>query len=129
MKTTDKNFEEMVAKITKKVMDYLTNMDTKPVRIEALNGQPFPELRPPIDLSDMERFIIMGEDFNELTTREKLMVIKASIKTHFRVTGNWVFGLGEIVAYELQFTKKNKDYKVLFSTDGTLVEISMEQYI
>ena len=104
-------------------------MDAKPVRIEALNGQPYPELRPPIDLSDMERFIIMGEDFDELTTREKLMVIKASIKTHYRVTGNMVYGLGEIFAYEVQFTKKNKEYRILFSIEGILLEENMEQHL
>ena len=129
MKTTDKNFEEMVTNITKKVLDYIMKMDAKPVRIEALNGQPYPELRPPIDLSDMERFIIMGEDFDELTTREKLMVIKASIKTHYRVTGNMVYGLGEIFAYEVQFTKKNKEYRILFSIEGILLEENMEQHL
>lgn len=129
MKTTDKNFDEMVTNITKKVLDYIMKMDDKPARIEALNGQLYPELRPPIDLSDMERFIIMGEDFNELTTREKLMVIKASIKTHYRVTGNMVYGLGEIFAYELQFTKKNKEYRILFSIEGTILEENMEQHL
>lgn len=129
MKTTDKNFEEMVANITKKVVDYIMKMDEKLVRIEALVGLTFPELRIPSDYSNIERYIIMGQDFFELTTKEKLIAIKSAIHTHYRVTDKIIIGLGEIAYYELQFTKRNKEYNVLFSTDGTILDEKEEQYL
>jgi len=130
MKIDYENLEEVVARITKKVVELLldTAQNERPKLIAKY------EHLEPIDeyealLSQHEREIILGDDFQNLSTKEKLMVIKATIKTHYQVTEGYVISSGDIESYELVYNKYLEQKKILFSVNGELVENNMEQYL
>jgi len=131
MKIDYENLDEVVARITKKVVEQLLDsvQNEKPKLIAR-----YDEHLEPIDeyealLSQHEREIILGDDFHSLSTKEKLMIIKATIKTHYQVTEGYVISYGEIVNYKLVYNKYLEQKKILFSVNGELVEDNMEQYL
>jgi hypothetical protein len=131
MKINYENLDDIVARTTKKVVEQLLDsvQNEKPKLIAR-----YDEHLKPIDeyealLSQHEREIILGDDFQRLSTKEKLMVIKATIKTHYQVTEGYVISYGEIVNYELVYNKFLEQKKILFSINGELLEESMEQHL
>ena len=130
MKIEYENLEDVVTKITTKVLDHIMDLaqNEKPKLIAIC------ENFEPIDinaqlLSQNEKQIILGDDFQNLTSKEKLIVVKASINTHYQMTEGWVYGYGVIINYELIYNKFLEQKKILFSCKGELIEETMEQYI
>ena len=130
MKIDYENLDEVVARITKKVVVQLLDsvQNEKPKLIAKYeNLESIDEYE--ALLSQHEREIILGDDFHSLSTKEKLMIIKATIKTHYQVTEGYVISYGEIVNYKLVYNKYLEQKKILFSVNGELVEDNMEQYL
>lgn len=131
MKIDYENLEDVVERITKKVVEQLLNsaQNEKAKLIAKYDEhlEPIDEFEALISLH--EREIILGDDFQNLSTKEKLMVIKATIKTHYQVTEGYVISYGEIVNYELVYNKYLEQKKILFSMNGELIEDNMEQYL
>ena len=130
MKIDYENLDEVVARITKKVVVQLLDsvQNEKPKLIAKYeNLESIDEYE--ALLSQHERELILGDDFHSLSTKEKLMVIKATIKTHYQVTEGYIISYGEIESYELIFNKFLEQKKVIFSTNGLLLDDNMEQYL
>ena len=130
MKIDYENLDEVVARITKRVVEQLLDLteNEKPKLVAVCEHVEPTELNAAL-LSQHEREIILGDDFQSLSTKEKLMVIKATIKTHYQVTEGYIISYGEIVSYELVFNRFLEQKKILFSYSGDLLEENMEQYI
>lgn len=130
MKIDYENLDEVVARITKRVVEQLLDLteNEKPKLVAICEHVEPTELNAAL-LSQHEREIILGDDFQSLSTKEKLMVIKATIKTHYQVTEGYIISYGEIVSYELVFNRFLEQKKILFSYSGDLLEENMEQYI
>ena len=72
-------------------------------------------------LNDNQRVIYLEKGFNDLTTHDKLLIIAASIKTHYQLTQGVVAGFGEINHYEL--IKDNiYENRFFFDIDGKLIQ-------
>jgi hypothetical protein len=71
-----------------------------------------------------KKVINLDPGFEELDTRDKLIVIAACIKTHYQTLEGMVVGYGDILNYTLV---KDDDYKnsILFNTSGKLVQESI----
>lgn len=130
MKIDYENLDEVVARITKRVVEQLLDLteNEKPKLVAVCEHVEPTELNAAL-LSQHEREIILGDDFQSLSTKEKLMVIKATIKTHYQVTEGYIISYGEIVSYELVFNRFLEQKRILFSYSGDLLEENMEQYI
>lgn len=130
MKIDYEDLDEVVARITKRVVEQLLDLteNEKPKLVAVCEHVEPTELNAAL-LSQHEREIILGDDFQSLSTKEKLMVIKATIKTHYQVTEGYIISYGEIVSYELVFNRFLEQKKILFSYSGELLEENMEQYI
>ena len=77
-------------------------------------------------LNDTQRVIYMEKGFNDLTTHDKLLVITASIKTHYQLTKGVITGLGEINHYEL--VKDNIfENRFFFDTDGKSIQDDVQK--
>lgn len=130
MKIDYENLEETVVRITKRVVEYLMDLaqNEKPKLIAVCEHVEAIDENTAL-LSQHEKEIFLGDDFQILSTKEKLMVIKASVNTHYRLTEGYIINYGEIVSYELVFNKFLEQKKILFSTKGELFEENMKQYI
>lgn len=130
MKIDYENLDEVVARITKRVVEQLLDLtENEKPKLVALCEHVEPTELDAALLSQHEREIILGDDFQSLSTKEKLMVIKATIKTHYQVTEGYIISYGEIVSYELVFNRFLEQKRILFSYSGDLLEENMEQYI
>jgi len=77
-------------------------------------------------LNDNQRVIYMEKGFNDLTTHDKLLVIAASIKTHYQLTKGVITGLGEINHYEL--IKDNiYENRFFFDSDGKSIQDDVQK--
>ena len=77
-------------------------------------------------LNDNQRVIYLEKGFNDLTTHDKLLVIAASIKTHFQLTKGVITGLGEINHYEL--IKDNiYENRFFFDSDGKSIQDDVQK--
>ena len=77
-------------------------------------------------LNDNLRVIYLENSFNDLTTNDKLIVIAASIKTHYQLTKGVITGFGKINHYEL--IKDNiSENRLLFNTEGKLIQDDIQK--
>ena len=77
-------------------------------------------------LNDNQRVIYLEKGFNDLTTHDKLLIIAASIKTHYQLTLGVVAGFGEINHYEL--IKDNLyENRFFFDIDGKLIQDDIKE--
>lgn len=127
MKLEYDNLADAVSDITKKVIEYILNMQKKRIKLVAICKSSKSEDENLARLYQDKREIVLGSDFQTLSTRDKLLVIKSTIHTHYQMNEGYIFG--EIAAYELNLYNDLGERNILFSFDGTLLEETMEQYL
>jgi hypothetical protein len=77
-------------------------------------------------LNDNQRVIYLEKGFKNLPTHDKLLVIAASIKTHYQLTKGVITSFGEINHYEL--IKDNiYENRFFFNVDGKLIQDDIEE--
>lgn len=120
MNTNNNNIEELTAKITRKVRAQLSKHSRTKTKLEAtcvgesFNGAldtPYSNSIPIMEL---------GDDYEFLSDREKLIAIKATISTHFKILDGFIDGYGEIVNYKLINQDLYND-PIFFNTNGKLI--------
>jgi hypothetical protein len=74
-------------------------------------------------LYENERIIFLDAGFNAISTYDKLLVVAASIKTHYQLTEGMITGYGHILYYEL-VNNSIQGNKILFGVDGKLMQDS-----
>jgi len=74
-------------------------------------------------LYENEKIIFLDAGFNSLSTHDKLLVVAASIKTHYQLTEGMITGYGDILYYEL-INNSIQGNKKLFWVDGKLMQDS-----
>ena len=72
-------------------------------------------------LYENQKFIFIYAGFQALSTHDKLLVVAASIKTHYQLTEGMITGYGDILHYELA-NNSIHGTKILFGTDGKLMQ-------
>ncbi len=72
-------------------------------------------------LYENEKFIFLDAGFQSLSTHDKLLVVSASIKTHYQLTEGMITGYGDILYYEL-INYSNYANEIPFGIDGKLMQ-------
>lgn len=72
-------------------------------------------------LYENQKFIFLDDGFQTLSTHDKLLVVAASIKTHYQLSEGMITGYGDILHYELTNNNMHST-KILFGTDGKLMQ-------
>lgn len=74
-------------------------------------------------LYENQKFIFLDAGFQALSTHDKLLVVAASINTHYQLTEGVITGYGDILYYEL-INNSIQGNKILFGIDGKLMQDS-----
>lgn len=122
MKDMQKDFDKRKDQIVNQILDlfrkYELEDDTKLIAVcecNALTDENFKLLY------ENQKSIVLEKGFQNLSTRDKLIVIAASIKVHLQLTGGMIPVYGEILYYELvngSIYEKN----ISFGIDGKLMQ-------
>lgn len=72
-------------------------------------------------LYENEKIIFLDAGFQSLSARDKLLVVAASIKTHYQLTEGMITGYGDILYYEL-VNNSIQGNKILFGVEGKLMQ-------
>jgi len=116
MKNKEAEFEERVDHIVKKVIGLFRNYTLKEEpKLVAICENEFPA---DFELSEMLediKAVNLGSNFDDLVTYDKLLVIKAVIRTHNQLMHGEIAPYGKICYYELE--DNSQTYRA-FGLDG-----------
>jgi len=122
MKDMQKDFDKRKDQIVNQILDlfrkYELEDDTKLIAVcecNALTDENFKLLY------ENQKVIVLENGFQNLSTRDKLIVIAASIKVHYQLTGGLIPAYGEILYYEL-INESKYEKNISFGTDGKIIK-------
>ena len=122
MKVKQKDFDERKDQIVNQILDlfskYELEEDTKLIAVCECNTLTDENFKL---LYENQKSILLEKGFQNLSTRDKLIVIAASIKVHLQLTGGMIPVYGEILYYELVDESKYKN-NMPFGIDGKLIK-------
>jgi len=125
MKDRQKDFDERKDQIVNQILDlfrkYELEDDTKLIAVCECNTLTDENFKL---LYENQKSIVLENGFQNLSTRDKLIVIAASIKVHLQLTGGMIPAYGEILYYELVNESRYKN-NIPFGIDGKLIQESI----
>ncbi len=127
MKNNETDFIERKEQIVKNILDlfsrYELEEDIKLIAVCEHNTLTDEKMRL---LYENQKILILENGFQYLSTRDKLIVIAASIKVHHQITGGLIPVYGEILHYEL-VNKSKYENNIPFGIDGKLRQESIHE--
>lgn len=112
MKKYQKEKEEKIDEIVKKIVYLFKNLQLREeTKLVAICENENPE----IELTNDMKTVTLGENFDELSTYDKLLVTKAAINTHLQLTQGELPIYGRVLYFELRDNSRN--YRV-FDLNG-----------
>lgn len=127
MKDMQKDFDKRKDQIVNQILDlfrkYELEDDTKLIAVCECNTLTDENFKL---LYENQKSIVLENGFQNLSTRDKLIVIAASIKVHLQLTGGMIPVYGEILYYEL-VNRSIYENNIPFGIDGKLMQESIHE--
>jgi len=120
METNQSNKKNLVDKITKLVVNLLKNYKlVEETKLVAICEDSFsPDFDESKIIENNKSVVNMELGFDSLSTRDKLLVVKACVNTHYDLLEGKIPSLGDIISYKLVQSDGNCFY---FDTLGKLI--------